>query len=89
MASDSKPKKGPTIKQEALAAVIIAGIAIGGLFAVLYGLAELVDIPAREDWWYSIFLGVAIGVMLLGIYGTVKLLSKLWNVEFDMSGFKN
>jgi len=81
MVGESRPKKKATKKQQIVVGFIIAGIAIGGLFAVVFGIAEIVDIPERDSSGYSIFFAIAIGVMLGSIFGLIKLFSKIWNVE--------
>jgi len=89
MGRESGPKKKATKKQKIIAGLFVAGIAIGVLFVAIFVMEKVVGFPERDDWGFTLFLTIPTGVMLGGIYGLMILLSNLWNVEFDMFGFKS
>ncbi len=82
MENPAKTLPKATKKQEYVAGMAIAGFLLGGIFAVIFGLWAITDLPEKESDEYLIWIGILIVPFIAGAYGLQKLFSRHWDVRF-------
>ena len=82
-----RDKTKATKKQDVIAGLAIAGILIVGVFALVFGVIWIIDIPEemydQEDALYGIVVLIGSVALYAGAFGLIRIFSKVWHVKFS------